>query len=188
MKFVEVFIIFVMILIIIMFIQQHYGEVEYFKSDVDDRYYLVRKLPDMGGAADYLADINKKLVSLIRHMVAKYPDNKDVEQLYLKYNPSALSEGSADSGYTSYSINKGEKVILCIRQKDKSFVDKNIVTYVAIHELAHIMTSEIGHTTTFWNNFRFLLNEAVAIGIYEKQDYKSDPQEYCGIKITNSII
>lgn len=188
MMFVEIFIIFVMILIIIMFIQKHYGEVEYFRSDVDDRYYLVRKLPDMSEAANFLAEINSKLVKLIRHMVAKYPDNSDVVQLYKNYNPAALSEGSVDSGYTSYSINKGEKLILCIRQKDKTFVDMNVVVYVSIHELAHIMTKEIGHTSTFWSNFKFLLNEAILIGIYEKKDFKNEPEEYCGIQINNSII
>lgn len=188
MMFVEIFVIFVMILIIIMFIQKHYGEVEYFRSDVDDKYYLVRKLPNMSEAANFLAEINMNLVKLIRHMVAKYPDNEEVAQLYKKYNPAALSEGSVDSGYTSYSINKGEKLILCIRQKDKSFVEMNVILYVAVHELAHIMTTEVGHTTTFWNNFRFLLNEAVLIGIYKKQDFKNKPEEYCGIQINNSII
>ena len=188
MLFVEIFIVFVMVLIVIMFIQKHYSEVEYFRSDADDRYYLVRKMPNMSEAANYLADINDRLVKLIRHMIAKYPDNADAIQLYKKYNPSALSEGSVESGFTSYSINKGEKLILCIRQKDQSFVDKNIVMYVAIHELAHIMTKDIGHTSAFWNNFKFLLNEAVSIGIYIKKDFKNKPEEYCGIQINNSII
>ena len=188
MLFIELFVIFVMIIIIVMFIQRQRGEVEYFKSSIDERYYLVRKLPDMKEAADYLADVNKKLVNLVRHMVAKYPDNSEVIQLYKNYKPDAISEGSADTGYTSYSINKGEKIILCIRQKDKTFVDKNIVLYVAIHEIAHVMTKEIGHTKAFWDNFKFLLDEAIKIGVYHKQDFNNKPEEYCGIEINNSVI
>ncbi len=186
--FVEVFIIFTMLIILFMFIKNRYSEVEYFKSEVDARFYLVRKLPDMNQAANYLADVNKELITLVRHMVAKYPNNKDVIQLYNNYNPNAVSEGSPDSGYTSYSINKGEKIVLCIRQKDKSFVDKNIVMYVAIHELAHTMTTDVGHTPTFWNNFKLLLENAIEINIYSKQDFANVPEEYCGIQINNSII
>lgn len=188
MLFIELFVIFVMVVIIVMFIQRQRGEVEYFKSSVDERYYLVRKLPDMKDAADYLADINKKLVKLVRHMVAKYPDNDDVLQLYKNYKPDSISEGSADTGYTSYSINKGEKIILCIRQKDKTFVDKNIVMYVAIHEIAHVMTKDVGHTKSFWSNFKFLLEEAININVYNRQDFNNIPQEYCGIEINNSVV
>jgi predicted metal-dependent hydrolase len=188
MNFVDVFIIFVITLILIMFIQNHYGEVEYVVSTIDKKNYLVRKLQDKQAAADYLADINKRLTRLVRHMVAKHGQNAEVLQLYKNYNPDAVSEGSIESGYTSYSVNKGEKLILCIRQKDKSFVEKNVVMYVAIHELSHIMTKEIGHTDTFWANFKFLLEEAIDIGLYSKKDFNREPADYCGIKITNSIV
>lgn len=177
-----------MVFVVLMFVRNQYSEVEYVKSGVDNRVYLVRKFPDSQKAADFLAEINIRLSKLVKHMMAKHPDNKDVEQLYKNFNPDAVSEGSVDSGYTSYSVNKGEKLILCIRQRDGSFVDKNIVMYVAIHELAHIMTSEIGHTPTFWSNFKILLNEAIAMGLYHKVDYNSKPQDYCGIKITNSVV
>jgi WLM domain len=62
-----------------------------------------------------------------------------------------------ENGYTSYSVNKGEKIVMCVRQKDNSLVPKNVVMYVGIHELSHIMTSDIGHTPEFWDNFKFLL-------------------------------
>ena len=185
---IDVFIIFIITILLILFIKNQYGEVEYVKSKVDNRYYIVRKFSDSQEAADYLADINAKLIKLVRHMMAKYEKSKDVMQLYQNYNPNAISEGSADSGYTSYSFNKGEKLILCIRQQDRSFVDKNIVMYVAIHELGHIMTKDVGHTDNFWQNFKFLLNEAMELGLYEKVDFNDDPQDYCGIKISNSIV
>lgn len=177
-----------MTLIVVMFIQNHYGEVEYVRSNIDNKQYLVRKLSDAQDAADYIADIAKRLNRLVRHMIAKHPGNEDAQRLYRNFNSDAISEGSIESGYTSYSVNKGEKLVLCIRQKDKSFVDKNVVMYVAIHELSHIMTKDIGHTDTFWKNFKFLLEEAMDIGLYRKDNYKEKPQDYCGIKITNSIV
>lgn len=187
--FLEYFVIIIFVLIVLFYIKKYYGEIEYVKTKLDDRTYLVRKLNDKQKAADFLAAINKDCQSLIAHLRKKYPDNKDVERLQRNYNPDNISEGSADSGYTSYSVNKGEKIILCLRQKDTNeFVDKNVVLYVTIHELAHLMTDEVGHTTKFWDNFKFILQEAVDIGIYKKQDYKKEPVKYCGIKITSSII
>lgn len=185
---VDIFVVFIIAIILIMYIQHYYGEVEYVKSTIDKTEYLVRNLPDKEAAANYLADINKSLKQLVNHMMAKYPGNRDAQQLYDNYNPKSVSEGSVESGYTSYSVNKGERIILCIRQVDRSFVEKNVVLYVAIHELAHLMTHEIGHTQLFWKNFRWLLEEAISIKIYTKVDYSEQPEDYCGIKITSSVI
>ncbi len=188
-NFAEVFILFIMTVIIVMYIQNHYGEVDYVLAKTDGRRYLVRKLEDAQQAAEMLASINADLVRLVRHVVAKYHDNEDAKALNMNFNPNAVSEGSPDSGYTSMTINKGEKVILCLRQTNKTFVDKNVVLYVAIHELAHIMTfREKGHPPAFWDNFRLLLREAMDIGIYTKVDYGSKPTNYCGIKITSSVV
>lgn len=177
-----------MSVILIMYIQQQYGEVEFVKSQVDDREYLVRNLKNKQEAADFIARLNAKMQTLVKHMIAKFPDHADVQQLYRNYNPDALSEGSAESGYTSYSVNKGEKIILCIRQLDKSFADTNVVMYVAIHELGHLMTPEIGHTDLFWKNFKWLLDEAIQLKLYVKVDYKNNPSSYCGISITSSVV
>lgn len=187
--FLDVFIIFVFMIILFLYIKKYYGEVKYIMSKVDNRKYLVRKLPDAQEAADLLAKINKDLSALIKHLVIKYPDDPSIKQLYQNYNPENISEGSAEHGYTSYSINKGEKLILCIRQKDTDkLVPKNTVLYVAIHELGHLMTDEVGHTPKFWKNFKWILKEAVDIGIYNKVDYGKSPTPYCGIKLTSSVI
>lgn len=189
MSFPEYFVIIMMIVIAVFYVKKHYGEVDYVKSKIDGRMYLVRKLPDSQKAADYLADIAKDINALIKHLMSKYPDNEDIRRLYQNYNPDSISEGSSENGYTSYSVNKGEKIILCIRQKeDNAFVKKNIVMYVTVHELAHLMTEEVGHTQTFWDNFRFILKEAVDIGLYTKVDYSKEPVKYCGIKISSSVI
>jgi hypothetical protein len=187
--YVEIFIITLILLMLFMYIYNAYfSEVEYFQSEIDNRKYLVRSLPDKETAANMLAEINRDLMALIKHMKDKYPDNVDVNRMYDNYNPNAISEGSPDSGYTSYSVNKGEKLVICIRNSDNSFVDKNVVMYPALHELGHIMTSEIGHTKMFWDNFKFILKEAIEIGIYKKIDFQENPTPYCGITIKSSVI
>lgn len=188
-SFLEIFVIIIIVVVILFYIKKYYGEVEYVKSTVDNRYYLVRKLASKQKAADFLANINKDCMTLIKHLRKKYPENEDVKRLVKNYNPDSVSEGSAESGYTSYSVNKGEKIILCLRQKeDNAFVEKNVILYVTLHELAHLMTNEIGHTKVFWENFKFILQEAVDINIYKKVDYSKAPVKYCGIKITSSVI
>ena len=58
--------------------------------------------------------------------------------------------------------------------------------FVAIHELAHVMTKSIGHTEEFWGNMKYLLKESIKIGVYKESDYRANPKKYCGTEITDS--
>jgi hypothetical protein len=164
------------------------GEVEYVKSSVDDNTYLVQSLPDKEKAADLIANIRSKLSLLISHLSKTFPNDKRVERLIENYNEDKISEGSENAKYTSYSINKGEKIVLCLRSRDekKELVELNTMMFVVLHEIAHIVTESYGHTPEFWNNFKWILNEAINIGIYTSQDFNSKPVEYCGIQITDN--
>ena len=111
-------------------------------------------------------------------------DNR-VEMLKDNYKPDRLSEGVDTPGYTSYSVNKGEQIVLCLRNKD-ALVDINTMMFVVLHEFAHLATESIGHTEEFWTNFKWILEESTNIGIYTRQDFKTNNVDYCGIKITSS--
>ena len=89
--------------------------------------------------------------------------------------------------YVAYSVNKGDELSICIRDKETDeFIDQNTIVFVAIHELAHIMTDETGHTPKFWNNMKYLLEQGSEIGIYTPVDYSSSPVMYCGEEINNT--
>jgi hypothetical protein len=166
------------------------SEAEYVTSQVDGRDYLVQKNSSSQEAANALGKINSDVSALVRHLLAKFPDDPRVVRISQRYDPSAISEGSATSGFTSYSVNKGERLVLCLRQDDdaQSFASPNVVMYVTIHELAHLGTKEIGHPPPFWDCFKFLLEQAIAIGIYTREDYAKNPQKFCGIVVDSSII
>ena len=168
--------------------ESYSNEITSIKSNIDNNEYIVRNREDKEEAANMLAKIRQKLENLIDSMKQKYPNDEAVQRMSRKFNADNISESGKSSQYTSYSVNKGEKIVFCIRQKDEkeSFVDINTITFVSIHELAHIMTKSVGHTDEFWNNFKRLLNEAIKMGIYTKEDYSSNPREYCGIKVTDS--
>ena len=147
--------------------------------------YLVRNLPDKVEAANKLGSISDSLKSLVNNL----DENNDGKGEYIKglkdaFNPEYITENIPGSIYVAYSVNKGEELSLCIRDKgSEAFIDNNTIIFVAIHELAHIMTPETGHTPLFWDNMKFLLEQASSQGIYMHVDYSQSPVEYCGMDI-----
>jgi hypothetical protein len=158
-------------------------------SEVDGEKYCVRERAKLELAADLLANVTKKCKDLVAYVGKKYPDNEDVQRLVQKFNPNKISETLPTSEYTAYSENKGEKLAFCLnktKKEDTKLIDLNTLTFVAIHELSHIMTKTEGHKQIFWQNFKFLLTEAKEANIYTPVDYKKDPQPYCGMNITDN--
>jgi predicted metal-dependent hydrolase len=191
MYFLDVFVLFVLIAIALIYIKKQYAEVEHMVSDVDGKKYLVLSLPDKQEAANTLARLNQDMLALIQYLTEKHPDDPVVRRLQKNYDPNNISEGSPDSGYTSYTVNKGQKLVLCIRQKDASkklITDRNLLRYVVFHEAGHYASKGIGHNKEFWKNFKFIIKEAVDAGLYTKVNYKEHPQPYCGITVSSSII
>jgi hypothetical protein len=160
------------------------------KSSVDGEDYLVRNLPDKQDAANRLARVREKLIKLRTYVDVKFPDKPFVKQMMKNFDCSAarFSESTPDAQYTSYSVNKGEKVFMCLRQRNdhEELVQENIILFVAIHEMSHVGTSSIGHTPEFWNHFAWLLQQAEAINIYQYTDFAAHPVEYCGVHITDA--
>lgn len=186
--FVSFFLILIIITLLYIYLETKSLDVKFVVSNFDGKKYLVRNLPDKQAAATLISKIGSKLTKLVNSLKDQEDDNEDIRRLIRNYNPNNISESSPNNKYTSYSINKGEKIVFCIRSRDNSnkLVDENTMMFVAIHELAHLMTKSIGHTKEFWDNMRFLLKQAIKIKIYVKQDFRNNPVSYCGTKITDS--
>jgi predicted metal-dependent hydrolase len=167
----------------------------YVKSDIDHFSYLVRDKQDKQKAANMLAKLRQNMELLINHMVMykdttyiKYKSN--IEELENKVKGITIHETPENSSYTSYSVNKGDKLVFCVRSKKLTnhIHDINLLMYVTLHEMAHIATPEYGHTPLFKEIFAFLTQIATKLDIYRKIQFEMDPHEYCGLIITNSII
>jgi hypothetical protein len=161
------------------------------KSTVDGKTYRVRDLPDKQDAANLMARVRRKIGTLCDHLESKYKDKIQIQQLIrnFKAEPSRFIESTPDSDHTSYTVNKGEAMHLCLRQRDggpEKLVNDNVMTFVAVHELAHTITRTIDHGPDFWNNFGWILREAESIGVYQHQDFAAQPVSYCGVRITDS--
>ena len=181
------FTILILIIIFIYLIYQYhyYSNIETIISKVDNRNYDVQIRNDAAEAADLIAQVREKLVLLVNHMFKTFPSNPKVMRLKKNFNPDVLKEGIDNPSYTSYTVNKGEEIILCLRT-DGKLVDINVLTFVCIHELSHIGNETIGHDDAFWEFFKELLIESINIGVYIKYDYKKSPIKYCGMMITDS--
>lgn len=113
---------------------------------------------------------------------------KQVKENFSQYNPviQILKENVINcfpelknikiyEGDKSYTINK-EKIYLCIRDKEGQYYNQNILMYVLLHEIAHTLCPEIGHTQGFKDIFNSLIERANAFGIYTHVDI---PKDYC---------
>jgi predicted metal-dependent hydrolase len=174
------------IIFIFLLYQYHYNsKIESVVSNIDNRQYEVQVKEDAQEAADLIAKIREKLVLLVTHLIKTYPNDDRISRFKSNFNPDRLKEGIDDPKYTSYSINKGEQIVLCLRTNNK-LMDLNTMMFVVLHEMAHVCSISIGHTEEFWVNFKWILEESINIGIYKKQDFRLKNVEYCGMTITDS--
>ena len=183
-----VIIFFVLVMIIKIYRESETFQLKCILSNVDGKSYCVRERNKLQLVADLLAEITQNMKKLVVYLGEKYPTRENVKRLVKNFNPRKISETLPTSKYTAYSENKGEKLAFCTTttKTGNKLIDKNTLMFVALHELSHIATKSIGHTTEFWQNFKFLIENAKNIGIYKPVDYKKDPKEYCGMTISDS--
>lgn len=153
-------------------------------------------------AADLIAAINDRVVSVLRalrrrHAGAGGARGAAAARMLARYDPDSLVENSPrdPAGDTSYCIDKGAVLALCLRERDPAesgdpavhdFHDLDTLTFVALHELAHMAVDEIDHTPGFWAAFRFVLEVAESEGVYTSPDFEAAPRRYCGMTIDYS--
>jgi len=158
-------------------------------SSVDGNKYCVRERSKEKQAANLLATVTEKCKKMVEYMKKTHSHDPRVQRLVKGFNPTRISETLPTSELTAYSENKGEKIAFCLNKKKEDntqLIDLNTLTFVALHELSHIMTSSIGHKQDFWKNFKFLLENAKIAKIYDPVDYKNNPENYCGMTITDN--
>jgi predicted metal-dependent hydrolase len=180
------------ILYVIYYIKYTNDNLVYIKATADNNYYWVRNTKDNSAAANVLAEIKKRMINLVDHL-KKTKDTHDgyttyITDLVRRTKEIYIMESTSEDKFTSYTVNKGEKIIFCLRSKILNTIhDINTLMYVVIHELAHVACPEFGHTPLFKKIFKFLLKESVIIDIYKKTNYRENPQLYCGMTINEYL-
>lgn len=182
---------------------------KFVQSRYDGRQYRVH-LRHKGAdqAADRLAFLHEKSIKLMaalrrKYAVAgsmgdKFPQRRAIAANILnRYDPDQLSESSPKNpeGDTSYTLDKGALLALCLREKDPSRTgdpdthdlhDSLTLLFVIVHELAHLGVDSTDHPPEFWQCFKFLLSECSQADIVPGgrwPNYQRDPVRYCGLTV-----
>lgn len=186
--FFYIFVFFVLACCLYIYYQSDAYNLKCIIASEDGNRYCVRDREKLELAANLLAQVTQKMKDMVEYMKKHHPEDKRTKLLVANFNPKKISETLPTSELTAYSENKGEKIAFCLNtSKDGDrLIDINTLTFVALHELSHLMTESIGHKQDFWQNFKFLLENAKTAGIYDPVDYKKNPQEYCGMKIDDN--
>ena len=186
--FFYIFITFILFLCLRIYYESDAFNLKCIIASKDGNTYCVRERQKLELAANLLAEVTEKCKKMVGYLKEKYPDDSRVKRLVEGFNPKKISETLPTSELTAYSENKGEKIAFCLnttKEGDK-LIDINTLTFVALHELSHIMTESIGHKQDFWQNFKFILENAKEANIYQPIDYKNKPKQYCGMTINDN--
>lgn len=170
------------------------GNIVSIKSKQDGREYRVQDLPDKQEAAELMSTIRRNIEKVVNfYKQEEHASDPPAKLLVERFHPENMMENSMTSRDTSYSENKGEKIVICLRDKDTPplypLIDINTIMFVVLHEMSHLMTADLNshaHTPEFWANFRRLLEDSAKLGIYNPTNYSHTPVPYCGMMITDS--
>lgn len=186
--FFYIFISIVLFFALVIYYQSDAFNLKCIIASKDGNRYCVREREKLELAANLLAEVTDRMKNMVQYMKKTHPDDSRSIRLVEGFNPKKVSETLPTSELTAYSENKGEKLAFCLNTtKDgNKLIDIDTLTFVALHELSHIMTESIGHKQEFWQNFKWLLQNAKEAGIYNPVDYKKNPKEYCGMKINDN--
>ena len=163
------------------------------KSNLDGKRYFVQDYADKQQAANMLAEIQRRITTLRNYLSVhrnSYPEFIPyIDQFLRNSGHLELLENSPGKKHTSYTINKGQAMILCLRSADNYQLHAiNLVMYVVIHELSHVACPEVNHTPLFKKIFVFLLKISEKLGLYQYTAYNLHPEEYCGIIIDENLL
>jgi hypothetical protein len=165
-----------------------------------EQYFVLEEFNDKAEAAKRLAELNKRVLLFLTHMKDKYGVNKYdgstnglnpiltgiATRILTNYNPEVIMETDPKtSSDTSYTIDKGRKLFICMRSKTPPYKIHDIddLFFVVLHEIGHMGSTTYGHNAEFWQTFKFLLHEAVESGLYTPKHYRQNPIKYCGLAV-----
>ena len=173
---------------LILLIQKLPEALEMRRSTVNGKSYGIQEmLPNANLTADRIAKLEKFTTDFMEYLTARYTNDVRTQRLLDNLAEIKMEESPFEDDTSSYTVNKGELIALCIRNKeDKDFHDWNTLLFVLIHELGHVASVTTGHNEEFIRNFKWLLERANEAGLYKPVDYSKSPITYCGVRVTNN--
>jgi hypothetical protein len=113
--------------------------------------------------------------------------------LMSRYNPDAVYEsiggptelskeevasGADGSRETSYVINQGEEIHMCVEVNGQA-ERKSVLVAVLAHELSHVASSTPDHDNEFWDNYDLMQKVVARMGYVLPEDVPDDGGVHC---------
>jgi len=114
---------------------------------------------------------------LKRNLISLFEKKKFRGILKILNSKNILDIISITPGEKSFTINK-KNISLCLKNNQTGrYYDENSLMFVTLHEIAHVVCPDVGHTNTFKIIFKKLLEYAESKNMYSS----SIPfvQNYC---------
>lgn len=109
---------------------------------------------------------------------SNHPTLLEIRRRLRKINPSYGDIPIRESA-SAYTEDK-RVIYLCLKDPDtQTPYGISVLMYVALHEIAHVISKSVGHGPEFRNNFAELLKKATDVGVYDPR-YPL-PEKYCGV-------
>ena len=113
---------------------------------------------------NYLINIKNKLRPYFD------PENVKFKGILTGLNGSNIIDRIPISkGEKSYTINK-EKIYICLKNEDRKYYDENMLIYVILHEIGHVLCNSEGHTEEWHNIFKALQRYANKRGFWDANE------------------
>ena len=199
----ELIFVLVSILVIYIFYIFVYDGTTTFFCSINQEYYKIRRGPDAEQRVKNLALIKLKLETIVKTLQndSRFNSFESVKRLIRNWNIGiTIKEIGLLENDAAYVIDK-LNMSFCLRKSPSGgeLESLNLLTYVAIHELAHVMSIETGHSTEFQENFKFLLEysktlifnnpiDGISDPLYVTINPQSEDSAFCGVEITPSAI
>ena len=135
---------------------------------------------------DVIGFIGRYIAAAKAGRVPAYDLDIDISRLTLLYNRLRVRYSVDDvyeavsgiSDDTSYVINLGEEIHMCVRGEHTR--DKMVVLYtVMTHELSHVASSTPDHDAEFWDNYGLLRRVVAKMGIVRLEDIPENGGTHC---------
>jgi hypothetical protein len=189
----QAFIIVLILLIIIYFIYRELFTLHPIVSTIDGMSYLVTGTEE----ANMMSRLNNFVIDLLKVMKRQYmnvdklgtAEYKLTDNLLSRYDENVLEENvkPADKTLTSYVLNKGDSIKICLHDADTGKMhDENLLKFVILHELSHLAVDDYGHEQDFWKAFKFIITDAVRYLGYIPDNYANHNVNYCGISVKHN--
>lgn len=159
------------------------------KYEFNGKIFKLRPDSDknMKDKAKILFELKRRMDILVNHMKNNnIPNNISASRLSERFKNTELRETGLFETNTGYTLNKGREIRLCLNKSSKADYNTNIIMFILLHEMAHIMSYSYGHNDEFTYNMDVIVKTAVKLGLYTPIDYSINPVTYCGTYVTNS--